>query len=228
MSIIIKTVFQHVDLGSPHPTARAGHWQPEFLNWGRTGPRDFQVADVYLRTATSVMPRLGDLRYVRMPDYRWASFSPVAIPSAASVLGDSSTGSVAADPGEYRATLRRLIVTQGDTEPASVEQQRMLGHIAPSLYDMRNLFQVNVEEAVICGNGLSVARLLGRDGREEAEELLGAHSRRRQATHSDLQRAHSRLAQLLHVPTSPIAMAISTESLAESSFDPLAARVLSC
>src|SRR3546814_5123421 len=49
-------------------------------------------------------------------------------------------------PGEYRGVLRRLIVTQGDTEPASVEQQRLLGQTCPSLYDMRNLFQVNVEE----------------------------------------------------------------------------------
>jgi len=31
------------------------HWQPEFLNWWQElGPRDFQVVDVYLRTATSV------------------------------------------------------------------------------------------------------------------------------------------------------------------------------
>ena len=30
-------------------------------------------------------------------------------------------------PGEYRAELQRLIVIQGDTEPASVEQQRNLG-----------------------------------------------------------------------------------------------------
>jgi benzoyl-CoA 2,3-dioxygenase component B len=49
-------------------------------------------------------------------------------------------------PGEYRAELQRLIVIQGDTEPASVEQQRNLGATAPSLYDLRNLFQVNVEE----------------------------------------------------------------------------------
>ena len=27
-------------------------------------------------------------------------------------------------PGEYQSPLRRMIVTQGDTEPASVEQQR--------------------------------------------------------------------------------------------------------
>ena len=65
------------------------------------------------------------------------------------------------------------IVTQADTEPASVEQQRKLGQTAPSLYDMRNLFQVNVEE----GRHLwAMVYLLhsyfGRDGREEAEDLL--------------------------------------------------------
>jgi benzoyl-CoA 2,3-epoxidase subunit B len=80
-------------------------------------------------------------------------------------------------PGEHRANLRRLIVTQGDTEPASVEQQRRLGHTCPSLYDLRNLFQVNVEE----GRHLwAMVYLLhgyfGRDGREAAEELLSRHS----------------------------------------------------
>jgi len=44
-------------------------------------------------------------------------------------------------PGEYRANLRRIIVTQGDTEPASVEQQRHLGLTCPSQYDLRNLFR---------------------------------------------------------------------------------------
>src|SRR5439155_23131693 len=80
-------------------------------------------------------------------------------------------------PGEYRSNLRRLIVTQGDTEPASVEQQRHLGLTSPSLYDLPNLFQVNVEE----GRHLwAMVYLLhayfGRDGREEAEELLARHS----------------------------------------------------
>jgi benzoyl-CoA 2,3-dioxygenase component B len=80
-------------------------------------------------------------------------------------------------PGEHRANLRRLIVTQGDTEPASVEQQRHLGLTAPSLYDLRNLFQVNVEE----GRHLwAMVYLLhahfGRDGREEAEALLARRS----------------------------------------------------
>ena len=80
-------------------------------------------------------------------------------------------------PGEYRADLQRLIVIQGDTEPASVEQQRNLGATAPALYDLRNLFQVNVEE----GRHLwAMVYLLhayfGREGREEAEELLHRNS----------------------------------------------------
>jgi benzoyl-CoA 2,3-dioxygenase component B len=80
-------------------------------------------------------------------------------------------------PGEHRNTLRRLIVTQGDTEPASVEQQRLLGQSCPSVYDLRNLFQVNVEE----GRHLwAMVYLLhsyfGRDGREEAEGLLQRRS----------------------------------------------------
>jgi benzoyl-CoA 2,3-dioxygenase component B len=68
-------------------------------------------------------------------------------------------------------------VTQADTEPASVEQQRKLGDICPSLYDLRNLFQVNVEE----GRHLwAMVYLLhpyfGKDGREEADELLQRHA----------------------------------------------------
>ena len=66
---------------------------------------------------------------------------------------------------------------QGDTEPASVEQQRWLCHRCPSLYALRNLFQVNVEE----GRHLwAMVYLLhsyfGRDGRDEAEELLARQS----------------------------------------------------
>jgi len=70
-----------------------------------------------------------------------------------------------------------MIVTQCDTEPASVEQQRLLGKCAPSLYDMRNLFQVNVEE----GRHLwAMVHLLheyfGKDGRDEADEMLQRRS----------------------------------------------------
>ena len=73
--------------------------------------------------------------------------------------------------------LRRLIVIQGDTEPASVEQQRHLGKTAPSLYDLRNLFQVNVEEGRhLWAMVYLLQKYFGKDGREEAEELLRRRS----------------------------------------------------
>ncbi len=156
------------------------HWQPKFLDWWQhLGPADFQAADVYLRTAVSVDAE-GWAQYgaVKMPEYRWGIFLADAMPDRRIGFGDL-VGEPAWQqvPGEHRSTLRRLIVTQGDTEPASVEQQHMLGHSCPSLYDLRNLFQVNVEE----GRHLwAMVYLLhahfGRDGREEAEELLARHS----------------------------------------------------
>jgi benzoyl-CoA 2,3-dioxygenase component B len=89
-------------------------------------------------------------------------------------MGDDAWQEV---PGEYRADLRRLIVVQGDTEPASVEQQRHLSLTAPSLYDMRNLFQVNVEEGRhLWAMVYLLHRYFGRDGRDEADEMLERHS----------------------------------------------------
>ena len=80
-------------------------------------------------------------------------------------------------PGEYRAMLRRLIVIQGDTEPAIVEQQRFLGLTAPSLYDMRNLFQVNVEEGRhLWAMVYLLHKYFGADGRDEADDLLRRRS----------------------------------------------------
>jgi benzoyl-CoA 2,3-dioxygenase component B len=156
------------------------HWQPAFLDWWRDmGPDGASGHEVYLRTATGVEAGgWANFDYVRMPDYRWGIFlnPPEAGRTVSFGLhkGEPAWREV---PGEYRANLRRLIVTQGDTEPASVEQQRHLGFTAPSLYDLRNLFQVNVEE----GRHLwSMVYLLhahfGRDGREEAEALLGRRS----------------------------------------------------
>ena len=124
-------------------------WQPRFLQWwSDMGPEGFQARNVYLRTATSVDAQgWAHFDYVRMPEYRWGIF--LAEPEANRTIGfGAHRGQPAWQdvPGEYRSNLRRLIVTQGDTEPASVEQQRHLGLTAPSLYDLRNLFQVNVEE----------------------------------------------------------------------------------
>ncbi len=156
------------------------HWQPRFLDWWREmGPSSSQRHDVYLRTATAVDAE-GWARYgmVRMPEYRWGIFLADPVPNRRIGFGDALGEKVWQQvPGEHRSSLRRLIVTQGDTEPASVEQQCLLGLNCPSLYDLRNLFQVNVEE----GRHLwAMVYLLhayfGRDGREEAEELLARHS----------------------------------------------------
>jgi len=155
-------------------------WQPAFLSWWREmGPDGFQAHEVYLRTAVSVDPKgWAQFGYVRMPEYRWGIFLADPIKDRTIGFGDDYGKPVWQEvPGEHRNALRRLIVTQGDTEPASVEQQRRLGATCPSLYDLRNLFQVNVEE----GRHLwAMVYLLhsyfGRDGREEAEELLERRS----------------------------------------------------
>jgi benzoyl-CoA 2,3-dioxygenase component B len=171
----------NVDLASDRTLQRAlEHWQPEFLSWWKgMGPTDFQSSDVYLRTAISVDPKgWADYGHVKMPDYRWGIFLADRDESRTIGFGDEyGKPQWQQVPAEHRSTLRRLIVTQGDTEPASVEQQRLLGHTAPSLYDLRGLFQVNVEE----GRHLwAMVYLLhahfGRDGREDAEELLVRHS----------------------------------------------------
>ena len=80
-------------------------------------------------------------------------------------------------PGEQRKELRRIIVTQADTEPASVEQNRLLGKTAPSLYDLRNIFQLNCEEGRhLWAMVYLLQKYFGRDGREEADELLHRRS----------------------------------------------------
>ena len=171
----------NVALGSDKKLQRAlEEWQPNYIAWWKDmGPAGFQEKDVWLRTAISVDAEgWANFDYVQMPDYRWGIFLADPIKDRTIGFGDN-IGAPIWDvvPGEHRNTLRRLIVTQGDTEPASVEQQRLLGLTAPSLYDLRNLFQVNVEE----GRHLwAMVYLLhsyfGRDGREEAEELLQRRS----------------------------------------------------
>ncbi len=155
-------------------------WQPSYLEWWlEMGPEGFQADDIYLRTAIDVgRDGWAHFDHVKMPDYRWGIFLSPAEAGRTVPCGDHC-GDPAWQkiPGEYRNMLRRMIVTQADTEPASVEQQRLLGQTAPSLYDLRNLFQVNVEE----GRHLwAMVYLLhthfGRDGREEAEDLLRRRS----------------------------------------------------
>ncbi len=220
----------NVDLASDKRLQRALEtWQPDFQKWWMdVGPDGYQGADVYLRTAVSAEPSgWAHFGYVKMPDYRWGVFLSPREADRTVVFGDHA-GEPAWQqvPGEYRNMLRRMVVTQADTEPASVEQQKRLGKTAPSLYDMRNLFQVNVEEARHLWQMVYVLHAhFGRDGRDEADELLA-----RRSGDADKPRILDAFNQPCEDWLSFFAFTMFTDrdgkfqlaALAESGFDPLA------
>ncbi len=219
----------NVDLAADRTLQRAlEQWQPNFAGWWHEmGPESSQGYDVYLRTATGIdtedWTRFG---YVKMPDYRWGIFLAPPVRNRSIPFGDHLGEPAWQEvPGEHRANLRRIIVTQGDTEPASVEQQRHLGRTAPSLYDLRNLFQINVEEGRhLWAMVYLLHRYFGRDGREEAAALL-----ERRSGDAD----HPRILGAFNEPTPDwLAFFMFThftdrdgkfqlKALAESGFDPL-------
>ncbi len=155
-------------------------WHPGYIDWWvNAGPEGFREADVYLRTAVSVDPKgWAKFGYVKMPEYRWGVLLTPQEEGRTIPFGEHKGEPAWQEvPGEYRSMMRRLIVIQGDTEPASVEQQRALGATAPSLYDLRNLFQVNVEEGRhLWAMVYLLQKYFGRDGREEAGALLERRS----------------------------------------------------
>ena len=221
----------NVDLAGNKRLQRAlEHWQPAYLDWWREmGPPGFQDShQVYLRTAISVdAAGWAHFDYVRLPEYRWGIFLAEPIPDRRIGFGDFKGQPVWQEvPGEFRNQLRRLIVIQGDTEPASVEQQRSLGAHCPSLYELHNLLQVNVEE----GRHLwAMVYLLhsyfGRDGREEAEALL-----ERRSGNDDTPRMLEAFNEPIDTWLDFFAFTMFTDrdgksqllSLSESSLDPLA------
>ena len=203
-------------------------WHPGYLDWWMgMGPEGFQEALVYLRTAVSVDSEgWAKFDYVKMPDYRWGVLLAPEEEGRVVPFGEHKGEPAWQEvPGEYRALLRRLIVIQGDTEPASVEQQRHLGKTAPSLYDMRNLFQVNVEEGRhLWAMVYLLQKYFGADGREEANELL-----RRQSGSEDAPRMLGAFNEATPDWLSFFMFTFFTdrdgkmqlESLAQSGFDPL-------
>ena len=203
-----QSIPNNVDLHSDRRLQRAlENWQPRFLDWwkgmGPDGALDF---DVYLRTAISAEANgWANFGYVKMPDYRWGIFLAGQDPNRVIAYGDNKGKPVWQEvPGELRSTLRRLIVTQGDTEPASVEQQRLLGQRCPSMYDLRNLFQVNVEE----GRHLwAMVYLLhsyfGRDGRDDDGGACGLRRRSRCAHRAHRARHVQRAAWPRPLPPRP-------------------------
>jgi benzoyl-CoA 2,3-dioxygenase component B len=171
----------NVDLADDRKLTRAlENWMPEFENWWQEmGPQGFDASDVYLRTAVNTnIHRESAWGHSKLKDYRWGIFLTDPEEDRKISHGEFKGEDVWQEvPGEFRNPLRRLIVIQGDTEPASVEQQRHLGATAPSLYDLRGLFQVNVEEGRhLWAMVYLLDRYFGRDGREEARALLERNS----------------------------------------------------
>jgi benzoyl-CoA 2,3-dioxygenase component B len=205
-------------------------WLPDYLSWWHEmGPSDFEKYPIYLRTAVSVeADGWAHYDHVKMPEYRWGIFLNPRDASESVIRCGDDAGAAAWQevPGEHRNSLRRIIVTQADTEPASVEQQRLLGHTAPSLYDMRNLFQVNVEEGRhLWAMVYLLHKYFGRDGRDEADELL-----QRRSGNPDKPRILGAFNQPCDHWLSFFAFTMFTDrdgkfqlaALAESGFDPLA------
>ena len=192
------------------------------------GPEGFQESLVYLRTAIGVDPKgWAKFDYVRMPEYKWGVLLAPAVPGRTIGFGRSTRASRRGR--KCRAStarmLRRLLVIQGDTEPASVEQQRHLGATAPSLYDLRNLFQVNVEEGRhLWAMVYLLQKYFGQQGREEADDLL-----RRRSGHEDTPRMLGAFNEATPDWLSFFMFTFFTdrdgkmqlEALAQSGFDPL-------
>jgi benzoyl-CoA 2,3-dioxygenase component B len=161
-----------------------------------------------------------------MPEYRWGILLAPQVEGRTIPCGEHYGEPAWQEiPGEYRSMLRRLIVIQGDTEPASVEQQRHLGKTAPSLYDMRNLFQVNVEEGRhLWAMVYLLHKYFGADGREEADELLRRRSGSQEAPRmlgAFNEETPDWLSFFMFTYFTDRDGKMQLESLAQSGFDPL-------
>lgn len=203
-------------------------WHPGYISWWNDLiPETFQKSLVFLRTAVSVDPKgWAKFDYVKMPEYRWGVLLAPQVEDRRVPCGEHAGEAAWQEvPGEYRAMLRRLIVIQGDTEPASVEQQRFLGRTAPSLYDMRNLFQVNVEEGRhLWAMVYLLHKYFGADGRDEADDLLRRQSGSQEAPRmlgAFNEETPDWLSFFMFTYFTDRDGKMQLESLAQSGFDPL-------
>jgi benzoyl-CoA 2,3-dioxygenase component B len=147
--------------------------------WRECGPQGFDAAQCYLRLPVAADQRgWASYDYVKLEDFRWGVFQSERVPDKRALFGrPAGRPKLDAVPAEFRGTVIKLLTTQGDTEPASVEQITYLGRMAPSNYDLRNLFQINCEE----GRHLwAMVHLLcehfGKEGEREIDGLLARRS----------------------------------------------------
>jgi benzoyl-CoA 2,3-dioxygenase component B len=110
-------------------------------------------------------------KYVLEPKYEACKYNEIEF---GDFRGDRKWERVLDIPNQgIRDALQQLIVYQGDTEFASVEQQRYLVDRAPSDYDLYALMRINAEEM---RHGWQMSHILvthfGEGGRKEAMKLL--------------------------------------------------------
>jgi benzoyl-CoA 2,3-dioxygenase component B len=142
------------------------------------GPDGSHNFDVYLRTAVSVDPQgWAQFGHVKMPDYRWGIFLNPARRTARSTSATTRARRLA---GRARRAPRQPAPHH---RHAGRHRAGVGGAAAPPgpdravQYDLRNLFQVNVEEGRhLWAMVYLLHKHFGRDGREEGEALLERRS----------------------------------------------------
>ena len=172
----------NVDLAGDRRLQRAlESWQPKFIEWWKAA-RPGRLPGQPGLPAHGDRRRPGGLGQLRprrrCPTTAGASSSPSPSPTAASPSATTrasrcgrrcpaSTAPTCAACSSSRATPSRRRSSSSGT----------LCLTAPSLYDLRNLFQVNVEEGRhLWAMVYLLHRYFGRDGRDEADEMLERHS----------------------------------------------------
>src|SRR4026208_712446 len=130
--ISAEKIPNNVGLSSNKRLQRAlEHWQPKYIQWWRDmGPQGFPGHhQVYVRTAVIVDPAgCAYFECVKLPEYQGGFVLADPVHDRRIGFGDLMGNPVWQEvPGEFRNQLRRLVITQGATAPASVEQPRAPG-----------------------------------------------------------------------------------------------------
>lgn len=135
-------------------------WVDLFQQWKKDIGYDGTLLETFEQTGFEFDALYGDLP---TPEIEFGDFA-----------GDRRWERLIEIPDQrIRDALLTLIVFQGDTEFASVEQQKNLLETAPSQYDLESLVRVNAEEM---RHGWQMCHLLvdhfGEQGKREAQKLL--------------------------------------------------------
>ena len=197
----------NVDLAGDSTLQRAlEHWQPTSSTWwSEMGPDGFAGDDVYLRTAVSVdADGWAHFDYVKMPDYRWGIFLAAAEPDRTIGFGDAhgrarvagGAGRVPQRPAPASSSRRATPSPRRSSSSACSATPRRRSTTCATCSRSTS------RRAATCGRwSTCCTRYFGRDGREEAEELL-----ERRSGDADKPRIlgafnepHARLARVLHV-----------------------------